>query len=370
MTARVPRPRWHPAAGVPRAVAGLLAACLTLAATGDDAQAPDGAFGLVFNEPVPTSMLGRPSAIVVARSPLGHLDRLHRDRPASMEPAWRDFTPPTVPAALRNHNVQFQVLLDEQRQPLRIRASAVGLKGQCPQWMAEVDSVLAARYADLPAMGTTRPGFGPSSVYGSSTHTVELACATDGDLGILEYTDALALQAWQLRERPRIEQWYASLLEEAMDLGPLGVRSVFGFEWGQPSPLARGVPDLAVEVEPPRPYSRLPKATYDAVFSPDGVPVMVRARTCPDSAAVRAHMLLFGDALRVYPGVLIKDTPDHVVLRVADDLLSLRLEADRCVNFAVTDGDAQRAMMNRRKEAKLATAERRERRMEAAQRGL
>lgn len=331
---------------------------------------PDGAFGLRFGEPVNPELLGVPAGIVVARAPLGDLSRLHWDRPEPMPPAWLEFTPPTIPAALRGLSAKFQVLLDEKYQPLRIRVTTTALAGACDDWMVRLDRLLSERYVSNDAFARTRPGFVRSTVYGDREHWVELTCSSDGDLGLLEYTDAAALEAWQIRERPRIESWYAALLREAIDVGGLGVRGAFGIAWNQPSPLATGVPDLDQPVVPPAPFERMPGADYTAMFSPTGLPVAVRAHACFPEATARRLMTLLGGALRAHRGTVLKDTARHVVLQIGDDLLSVRMPEPGCINLAATDGDAQRRMLARREAARLARAERKRLRQEAAERGL
>ncbi len=353
-----------------QATAALLAITLLAAQSSVAGGAPQGAFGLRFGESVNPVLLGAPAGIVVAREPLGQLAQLHWDRPEEMPPAWREFAPPTIPAALRGLAARFQVLLDEGQRPLRIRVSTVALAGACEEWMVRLHRLLSARYSTNDSVAGTRPGFVPSRVYGDQGHWVELTCSTDGDLGLLEYTDVDALRGWQMRERPRIETWYASLLREAVDMGGLGLRGAFGIAWHEPSPLATGVPDLDQPITPPRPFVRMPGAEYTAMFSPDGHPIAVRAHVCLPGGRSRALMKLLSDALRAHRGTLLKNTPEHVVLRVGDDLLSVRVPEAGCVNLAATDGDAQRHMLARREAARLARAERLRLRQEAAERGL
>lgn len=312
-----------------------------------------GAFGLSFDAPVEPAHLGAEVRSVELPFSTDSLADTVIEVPAGTRSPWRLLQPSQAPGVLAQLQTDYHVLLDEERRPIRLTATAKP-NSSCTALAATLVPLLQRRY-QLPASEASVPAH-----FGDETGALSVLCLDSGEL-LLDYYNERAVRAWLHRHRLRVRDFRKAAALRFADTflqgSPSKLDGALGVPFRQPFPAGSFTPDERFERRLPSLPLPLDGARTYLVLAPDGQPVSVHA-TLEDPPATLVEQLR--SALSAKYPVLIKDTPRHRIHSAGADWAVIRRHSSGEVELSFID---RRAHMQQRQRANAAKRAR-----EAAQR--
>lgn len=327
----------------------------------------EGAFGLQFDEPVSDESVSAQTGPMDVAFSGQTLSSREFDLPVGMRSPWTEFSPATEPGAFSTLKRRYHVLLDEQRQPLRI-VGRIEPTVSCDALANTLIPLLHRRYR----RSGTPPG--PPVRYGTASGSLDVRCLDTGEL-LLDYAAEDAIDAWLYRHDKRAREYRRAadlrFADSFLQGTPSRLNGALGVPFRRPFQAGRYTPDEKFERRLPGLPLFLDNARTYLTLAPDGTPISVHARLEQPNEGLTERIKL---ALSAKYPVLVKDTPRHRIHSAGADWAVVRIMADDALELSFIDRRAHMAMRGREhkvEQERLAARKAAEQRaFEEASRGL
>lgn len=313
----------------------------------------DGAFGLVFGEPI--------KGIHIAQD-LGWRKPKYLPAEPSYEGKLKPFTvqtlklsPPLQPGVLEQQQTQYMAVVDFNNHPITIETSVFNKAG-------DVINVIQRKYGEPDTQSTQQMSYQRGDL---SLH-IDLL---DQDRARLRYQSLNTYQAY-MKERNRAlrtkfhRKTDAGLSPDELSIIHLARQietyredrgMAFGLPFGKRIGF-RAKPDQYVPFEAPQPLSTFTDGNYHIMVSPDLIPIALRYELTGTDAELAKRKGDIEAALELAFAGFIKQTPNHSVLSFGPNAYSL-IVRNGSFKFTIHDRAENKKRNSREKLAQVAKAE-------------
>jgi hypothetical protein len=313
----------------------------------------DGAFGLLFGQPLKEAQIIRPLGWITPASLPDGLEYRGLVKPLTIEQVLVE--PPLQPALLQQQSVSYRALVDFDRLPLLIATSAFSNP-------APIIEIIQRKYGEPDEVD------GHRSTYIRGDHKLHIL-SKHADSASLVYEDLTSFRAYMTernrslkrkfrnREFGRLSPDEQDVVELAKQLETFreGDGQAFGLAFGRRVGF-RAAPDEFVEFAAPQPMNALPGGDYTIMVSPDLMPIAIRFQKTGSEELLTETKQRIELAMELAFAGFLKQTPHHTVLSFNQHAYSLLIR-NGVFNFTIHDRAENNARNDRVKAAKVAAAE-------------